>query len=147
MVGHSLASLSSGNSCSRIGKATHAVVETLEVRSLLSAGATDLNFGDHGIAPIDFGASYACSYTTMMLRQPDGKVLVSAEIAQDLAHWSGLDFGLARLNSDGTPDQTFGTHGQVTTDVNALVGDPGWNDTSMAIGLQSDGKILVGGYT
>jgi uncharacterized delta-60 repeat protein len=65
----------------------------------------------------------------------NGKILVSG--------WSnnGTDFDwiLARYNSDGTLDTSFGTDGFVTTD---FFGD---NDGSHAIAYDSYGKILVAG--
>jgi uncharacterized delta-60 repeat protein len=52
-----------------------------------------------------------------------------------------------RLESDGTPDETFGDHGIVNVSVTARTspsGDPG-RDTGAALALQPDGRIVVAG--
>jgi uncharacterized delta-60 repeat protein len=48
------------------------------------------------------------------------------------------DFGLARYNSDGSLDNSFGGDGRITTDF-------GQNDFASALGVQRDGKILAAG--
>ncbi|MCC5844937.1 MAG: choice-of-anchor D domain-containing protein [Verrucomicrobia bacterium] len=59
--------------------------------------------------------------------QPDGKIVIAGSISTV----DGQSFSrIARLNSDGSLDQTF--------NVNV-------NNTVLTIGLQPDGKILVGG--
>lgn len=54
--------------------------------------------------------------------------------------FSDYNFAIARCNSDGTLDNTFGTGGKVVTPI-----EPGGEGNSVAI--QSDGKILLGGYS
>jgi uncharacterized delta-60 repeat protein len=49
-------------------------------------------------------------------------------------------FALVRYNPDGTLDNTFGTNGIVNTVIGATSG-------AAAVAIQSDGKILAGGYT
>ncbi|MFH1114214.1 MAG: cadherin-like domain-containing protein, partial [Pseudomonadota bacterium] len=63
--------------------------------------------------------------------QADGKILIAGTTTYS-------DFCLVRLNSDGTPDTTFGGDGKVTT----LVGS---QDQGRSIAIQSDGKIVVAG--
>ena len=74
------------------------------------------------------------------LAQPDGKVLVGGQFKS----FAGCaSFGIARMNPDGTCDQTFdpgaalvdNTTNQYAQDVNAIV---------QALALQIDGKILIG---
>ena len=48
------------------------------------------------------------------------------------------DFAVARYNTDGSLDTTFGIGGRVTTDLS------GW-DRAYALAIQSDGKIVVAG--
>ena len=69
--------------------------------------------------------------------QRDGKLVV-AGTASDL--WGNSDFALARYNSNGTLDPTFGTGGKVITDL-------GNYDWVSALALQSDGKIIEAGAT
>src|SRR5262249_2611041 len=71
--------------------------------------------------------------------QSDGKIVVAGS-AVVRASADPLDFGLARYNSNGTLDTTFGGGGTVTTDLS------GHNDEAVAIATQDDGKILVTGY-
>ena len=54
----------------------------------------------------------------------------------------GLDkFALARYNSDGTLDATFGVKGKVMTDFTS------GSDSASGVAIQADGKIVVVGWT
>ncbi|HEY9401176.1 MAG TPA: Calx-beta domain-containing protein [Pyrinomonadaceae bacterium] len=64
--------------------------------------------------------------------QADGKVVV--------AGGSGTDFAVARYNTDGTLDQTFGTGGRVNTDFPLAQGG-----FASALIIQPDGKIVLAG--
>jgi uncharacterized delta-60 repeat protein len=100
-----------------------------------SDGSLDPTFGSGGRVTTDFAArSDVGSAITV---QPDGKILVAG--AASLAATS-FDFALVRYNSDGSLDATFGTGGKVTTDFN------GGLDAAAAIGLQTDGKIVLAGF-
>jgi uncharacterized delta-60 repeat protein len=68
--------------------------------------------------------------------QSDGRIIVAGRI--ETANGVG-DFGLARYESTGAPDATFGVGGKVSTDFF------GFNDACFAVALQSDGKIIAGG--
>jgi choice-of-anchor C domain-containing protein len=63
-------------------------------------------------------------------RQSDGKLLVVGT--------TNSDYGVLRLNVDGTIDNTFGSGGKVSIDV-------GGTDTARNIRVLSDGKILLVG--
>lgn len=65
--------------------------------------------------------------------QPDGKIIAAGK--------SGLDIALARYNTDGSLDFSFGTYGKVLTDI-----DNG-DDGAQSLVFQPDGKILVAGIT
>src|SRR6516164_1693828 len=69
--------------------------------------------------------------------QSDGKLVV-AGMTTNLDDTT--DFGLARYNSNGTLDATFGTGGKVKTTFADF-------DGARAVAIQSDGKIVVAGYT
>ncbi len=75
------------------------------------------------------GVSTVYSISTMAL-QPDGKVLIGGDFAviDDLSRKN-----IARLNSNGTLDSSFGS-------------SVGAYNQVYAIALQSDGKVLIGGY-
>ena len=63
--------------------------------------------------------------------QPDGKIL--------LGGYCSYDFCIARFNSDGTLDTSFGTGGKVIQPIGS------GNDWGQSLAIQPDGKILLGG--
>lgn len=65
--------------------------------------------------------------------QSDGKIVV--------AGFAGSDFGVVRYNVDGSRDSGFGTSGIFTLDVSGVS-----VDTATSVNVQTDGKIVVGGY-
>lgn len=69
----------------------------------------------------------------------DGKIVAAGSIQRSSTN---TDFLVARYNSDGSPDTTFGTNGVATLDF------AGGNDfiTTRPV-IQADGRILVVGYT
>jgi uncharacterized delta-60 repeat protein len=95
-------------------------------------GTLDENFGNGGIVLTDLGQALLGIRVVASLRQPDGKLVV-------VGTYNGLDICLARYNSNGTIDDSFGSNGIVV--VRHFV--EGNGATSAA--LQTDGKILVGG--
>ncbi|MFO0736752.1 MAG: hypothetical protein U0270_12785 [Labilithrix sp.] len=54
----------------------------------------------------------------------------------------GHDFALVRLDRTGDLDQSFGDHGKVITEVSK----DNW-DEAQAVAIESDGKIVAGGWT
>jgi uncharacterized delta-60 repeat protein len=98
-----------------------------------SDGSLDTGFGASGKVTTQFGASSSVNAITI---QPDGKI-VAAGVAGELNKASS--FAVARYNSDGSLDTSFGTSGVVTT---------GLLDSSdaNAIATQSDGKIVLAGH-
>src|SRR2546425_1191895 len=81
------------------------IIEKLESRKLLAAGALDTSFSGDGKATIDFGAGVRVEASDVAV-QSDGKTVV---VGRSVG--SGgliLDFAVARYNFDGTPDTTFG---------------------------------------
>jgi uncharacterized delta-60 repeat protein len=94
-----------------------------------SNGTLDTSFGGTGIVNTDLGADEDLDDLVL---QTDGKIIVEGKIASlDTA-----DFLLARYNSDGSLDATFGANGKVVTDF-------GGNDTAGGIAAQPDGKVIV----
>ena len=74
--------------------------------------------------------------------QPDGKIIVVG--VSGAGPYSELnDFALARYNSDGSLDQTFGSGGKVKT---YFPGVDNTGSSATSVALQSDGKLVVGGY-
>lgn len=110
-------------------------IERLESRSLLSAGALDTTFGNGGRVVSNFrglGTSFSDEQGHAVAVQSDGKIVAGGTA------FAGTIAGMARYNADGTPDQTFGVEGQITTyllrDVTGLYALP-------------NGKILATGPT
>ncbi len=98
-------------------------------------GTLDTGFGTGGKVTINLGNSDFAEGLTI---QSDGKILVTGT-----AGINGGDVGLARLNTDGTLDTTFGGgDGIVTTDYSGSSDDRGYS-----VAVQSDGQIVVSGTT
>ncbi|MFN2502617.1 MAG: carboxypeptidase regulatory-like domain-containing protein, partial [Pyrinomonadaceae bacterium] len=74
-----------------------------------------------------------------VLIQPDGKIVVAGEVS--LSGGSTYDFALWRFNANGSLDADFGTGGRITTDF------ANGSDRANAAALQSDGKIVLAGFT
>lgn len=121
-------------------------MKTLSVIILLSLGAFHVNFaqngtldptfGNMGKTTTNFGLNDAKAHAIAI--QSDGKVVVAGETYTNSTVQE--DFALARYNADGTPDATFGTNGQVVTDMQQN------SDAANAVVVQTDGKIVVAGY-
>jgi uncharacterized delta-60 repeat protein len=97
-------------------------------------GSFDATFNGTGEVITDFnGLPDECEAIVI---QTDGKI-----VAVGRARMSGPDdFGIARYNSDGSLDTTFGTGGKVTTDFF------GAGDGAYSVGIDANAKIIVAGY-
>lgn len=102
-------------------------------------GALDAAFGSGGRLSFNFNPGDRDDIARAVLAQPDGKILVAGE---GLREFGDFDIAVARLNSDGTFDTSFGGDGKVTTNLPDHRPDYG-----RALALQPDGKILVAGYS
>lgn len=114
------------------GDATASDKHVFALASYNTDGSLDTGFSDDGKLTTGFGTWEGLAYAAAL--QADGKILVAGDI------WNGSqhDFGLMRLNADGSLDTGFGGDGQVSTDF-------GGYDAATSIVVQSDGKILVAG--
>lgn len=97
-------------------------------------GDLDVSFNTNGYVINPLSATDD-DYGNSMAVQADGKILVAVYHPEE---W----FKVVRYNINGTIDNTFGGSGVVTLRQNPIK-----TAGSYAIGLQSDGKIIVGGYT
>ena len=103
-------------------------------RSALAApGDLDPTFGSGGLVTTSIGDD-STGYATAL--QSDGKVLVAGTAIIG----SSYDFALARYQSNGSLDTSFGSGGKVTTDF------AGGTDWAHAVALQPDGKIVAAGW-
>lgn len=98
-----------------------------------SNGTLDSTFGIGGVVATDFDGTFEDIDAVAI--QPDGKIVAAGYRLVG----SFFDFALARYNSNGTLDTTFGTGGKLTTSFTNL------DDLARAISLQTDGKIVVVG--
>jgi uncharacterized delta-60 repeat protein len=97
-------------------------------------GAVDNTFSADGKTTLDFAG--ANDFGRAMVLQPDGKILVAGTATETIG---GVNFALARFNTDGMTDTSFSGDGKTAFDF------AGANDSGNAIALQADGKVLVAG--
>jgi uncharacterized delta-60 repeat protein len=106
------------------------------VTRYLAGGALDPSFGDGGAAITDFGGSKDWAYALAL--QPDGRIVVAG-----VSDRSGSqDFALARYDTTGRLDPSFGNGGLVLTPVRPLT-----TDIVHGLAIQPDGKIVAAGVT
>jgi uncharacterized delta-60 repeat protein len=101
----------------------------------LENGLPDNSFGEDGcVVPL---IPENQSVATALAVQTDGKLVLAGW------SWTGTDsrFVAARCNTDGTMDTSFDGDGVVETDL----GTP--NDYAHAVAIQSNGAIVLAGYT
>ena len=103
-------------------------------------GTLDNTFGTNGITEVDFDPLYITEdYGQRVRILPDGKIVIAA-IATTGNTNDNYDFGLARLDSTGHMDYTFGNQGIVTVDRGSIY------DYTLGLAIQQDGKVIIGGY-
>lgn len=98
-------------------------------------GTLDTTFNGTGLVTIAFGTNEDIANAVAI--QNDGKILVAGHSFIG----SYRDVAIARINVNGTLDNTFGTNGKVITDL------AGNNDVATCIAINSDGKFAIGSYT
>jgi uncharacterized delta-60 repeat protein len=102
---------------------------------LNSDGSLDSGFGGDGTVQIDVGGNNDVAYS--LIRQADGKLVLSG--------WSHTgvqsNFSAIRLNADGSLDTGFGANGKVQIPVTAE------SNQSKSVVQQPDGKLVLGGYS
>lgn len=100
------------------------------------SGILDTTFGTDGVATVSFGGQDAL--LNDMVVQPDNKIIATG-------YWNDgnnrSDFIVIRLNADGSLDTSFNGTGKLTIAFGT------GEDVAESIALQSDGKILVAGYS
>ena len=97
-------------------------------------GSLDPTFGAGGMVLTDFPDHTL--FDGDIAIQSDGKIVFAGTVGA-LADPS--DFGIARYDTNGNPDPTFGIGGKITTDF------LGGNDGATSVAIQSDGKIVAAG--
>ncbi len=101
-------------------------------------GSVDKTFGSNGAAVNSIG--HKSDEINSVAIQSDGKI-VAAGFSEGNAY--EYLFALARYNSNGSLDNSFGTNG-ITTSVIGAYGNSG-DDKAQSVAIQSDGKIVASG--
>jgi uncharacterized delta-60 repeat protein len=100
-----------------------------------SDGSLDTTFSSDGKLTTAIGSSD--DNATGVAVQSDGKIVV----AGSSRNGSNDDFALVRYTSTGSLDTTFSGDGKLTTAIGSS------DDQALALALQSDGKIVVAGFS
>lgn len=99
-----------------------------------SNGALDSSFGNAGIVATDIAPTDDEIYDLVL--DPQERIIVAGQAEDYVPPNSDVSVLIARYTADGNLDTTFGTNGVV-------VGD---GSTAWALAIQTDGKIVIGGY-
>jgi uncharacterized delta-60 repeat protein len=110
------------------------IVLAAVVAAYAAPGALDSSFGGDGRVTTDLSGH--ADFAGAIAIQADGKIVVAGGSAFDTRN---PKFGLARYNSDGTLDSSFGGDGRVTTDFTRR------EDAAYGVLIQPDGKIVAAG--
>jgi len=102
----------------------------------LSNGGLDKSFSGDGRVRIGFGAGRQ-DYASDLAIQSDGKIVVVGYTGS--ASFTNNNFAIARLNANGSLDNTFSGDGRQMTNMGA-------DDYALSLALQSNGRIVVAGY-
>jgi uncharacterized delta-60 repeat protein len=109
--------------------------QNFAVARYTSSGVLDTTFSNDGLTQIDFGS--CCQSAYKVLLQSDGKIIT---VGFPNTESSDSDFLLARLNSTGSLDTTFGIAGEMRTSFGNL------NGGAYGGALQTDGKVVAVGF-
>jgi uncharacterized delta-60 repeat protein len=104
-------------------------------------GDLDLTFGNSNGIALTGTIGVSNTLLTAPVIQPDGKILLCNGIVNNGS--SGSDFLVVQFNPDGSLDNSFSFDGRATIDFDGGTG----NEQCSGLGLQSDGKIVVSGFT
>lgn len=112
---------------------------------VLADGSLDPTFSNSGYAGVSYVDSLGDADVGVSLaRQPDGQILV----AGTLESGSYSDWGVARFNTDGTLDDTFGEQvGDARSGFARFNFAPSaaFNDSAQGVAVQSNGRIVLAG--
>ena len=101
-------------------------------------GSPDTGFGTNGLVGIPFDTNFNEIGVAVVI-QSDGKIVVAGSVQLG---GSGWDFGVARLNANGSLDSSY-SGGKVKIGVNTLGGD----DFVFDMIIQPDNKVVITGTT
>lgn len=114
----------------------------LMVARFLADGGLDQSFGNAGSTTVAVGSGNGLTTALAVTLQSDGKIIAVGRATEPSPQ--NTNFGVVRLNTDGSLDSSFGNGGKVSTN---FPGPNGTFDEAHAVAIQSDGKIVVAGVT
>lgn len=114
-----------------VGQAFEGSADDFGFVRLLPNSAVDTSFGSQGFTSVTFGGA---DIARSLAISPDGRITAAGR-----TNGVTLDFAVARLLDNGTPDNAFDTDGEKTIDFNNSV------DEAFAMAVGADGKIVVAG--
>ena len=121
-----------------VGTAGHDFDNKFALARYNSNGTLDATFGGGGKVRTDFSAGWDGASGVAI--QADGKIVVAGTAAATAGPRHGdTKFALARYNSNGTLDATFGGGGKVMTDFTPR------EDGAFGVAIQADGRIVAAG--
>ena len=106
------------------------------MQAISQPGTLNTSFGSSGFVTISFGDQEDYGYA--MAIQSDGKIIATGS---SISSTTDYTFSLARLNNDGSFDNSFGNGGKVVTSIGINAAE------IFAVAIQSDGKIVAAGYS
>lgn len=110
-----------------------AVPATITARTLAS-GDLDTSFDSDGKATADFGTFDDAGHAVAI--DGDGKIVVAGFVSTG----GNRDFAVMRFTTSGALDSTWDGDGLARTPIG------GGQDAALAVGIQSDGKVVAAGY-
>lgn len=99
----------------------------------LPNGSIDSSFGMNGRTVLNFGTRVVGLFALTI--QSDGKIVLAGHVSSD--GMSDFDFALGRINSNGSPDLSFGVNGKVVTEFKDF------NSVVHSIHVLPEGNILA----
>ena len=94
------------------------------------AGGLDTRFGGDGKVVTNRTHGHWDDWASALAIQADGKIVLAG----------GARYRVARLNSNGTLDASFGVDGKVVTDFTPR------GDGAAGVAIQADGRIVAAGW-
>lgn len=117
-----------------VGDTSNGVNKDILLVSYNTNGSLDTSFGNNGKVTTDLGSNEDNARAVGI--QSDGKIVVAGSYVG-----SSQDTVLARYNTNGTIDSTFGTNGKVVTSASSF------SDGAYDLSIQADGKIVAVGHS
>ena len=97
-------------------------------------GALDPSFGEKGKVRTFFGPDYIRASADDVAIQADGRIVAAGWAGHNYVH-----FALARYETDGTLDSSFGRNGKLRTDIGRNA------EAAEGVAIQANGKIVAAG--